>query len=140
MYLFNSLQNQQFTPLFVSQLGGITTKYYALLSRTAISSSFSLYCYNMSRFVTPPVAHATQTPVAGMSCVHILSGVACDMRMGNYFSICWLYPYAMSASSDSLGIRHLTVVPTNFESATAEQPQPTADSDDTDDSDDTTRS
>jgi len=35
----------------------------------------------------------------------------------------------MSASTDSLGIQHLTVVPTNFESATAEQP--TADSDDT---------
>jgi hypothetical protein len=33
----------------------------------------------------------------------------------------------MSASTDSLGIQHLTVVPTNFESATAEQPEPTAD-------------
>jgi len=64
-----------------------------------------------------------------MLCVHILSGAACDMRMGNYFSVWRLHYYGMSASTDSLGIQHLTVVPTNFESAAAEQP--TADSDDT---------
>jgi len=36
----------------------------------------------------------------------------------------------MSASPDSLGIQHLTVVPTNFDPATAGEPQPTDDSDD----------
>ena len=45
-----------------------------------------------------------------------------------------LYPTVMSASTDSLGIQHLTVVPTNFESATAEKPQPTGDSDDSEQS------
>ncbi|MFC7041596.1 hypothetical protein [Halonotius sp. GCM10025705] len=39
----------------------------------------------------------------------------------------------MSASTDSLGIQHLTVVPTNFEAATAEQTQPRGDTDDSDD-------
>ena len=51
------------------------------------------------------------------------------MRMSNYLSVWQLYSYVMSASTDSLGIQHLTVVPTNFESATAEQPEPTVDDD-----------
>lgn len=51
------------------------------------------------------------------------------MRMSNYLPVWQLYSYVMSASTDSLGIQHLTVVPTNFESATAEQPEPTVDDD-----------
>lgn len=35
----------------------------------------------------------------------------------------------MSASTETLGIRHLTVVPTNFESATTKPSQPTVDDD-----------
>jgi len=60
--------------------------------------------------------------------------IACDMRMGNYLMVWTLYADTMSASTDSLGIQHLTVVPTNFESATAEEPQPTGDSDDSEQS------
>jgi len=70
------------------------------------------------------------------------------MRMGNYLMVWTLYAGTMSASTDSLGIQHLTVVPTNFESATqhltvvptnfesatAEEPQPTGDSDDSEQS------
>jgi len=41
MYLFNTLQNQQFEPLFPLQLGGITRKYWGLISKTEISSSVS---------------------------------------------------------------------------------------------------
>jgi len=61
-------------------------------------------------------------------------GVACDMRMGNYFMVWTLSADTMSARTDSLGIQHLTVVPTNFESATAKEPQPTGDSDDSEQS------
>jgi hypothetical protein len=39
----------------------------------------------------------------------------------------------MSVSPDSLGIQHLTVVPTNFDSATDEQSQPKGDTEDSDD-------
>ncbi|WP_281284918.1 hypothetical protein [Halonotius terrestris] len=40
----------------------------------------------------------------------------------------------MSAKNSSLGIQHLTVVPTNFESAAAtDQPTPGDDSDEADD-------
>ena len=56
------------------------------------------------------------------------------MRMGNYLMVWTLYAGTMSASTDSLGIQHLTVVPTNFESATTEEPQPTGDSDDSEQS------
>ena len=35
----------------------------------------------------------------------------------------------MSASTETLGIQHLTVVPTNFESAATEPSQPTVDDD-----------
>ena len=35
----------------------------------------------------------------------------------------------MSASPDSLGIQHLTVVPTNFDSATTDQSQVRGDTD-----------
>jgi len=37
MYLFNSLQNQQFTPPFVLQLGDIRRKYSCVLFKTALS-------------------------------------------------------------------------------------------------------
>jgi len=56
------------------------------------------------------------------------------MRMGNYFMVWTLSADTMSARTDSLGIQHLTVVPTNFESATAKEPQPTGDSDDSEQS------
>ena len=77
----------------------------------------------------------SQTHVSKLDVYHAYRvGVACDMRMGNYLMVWTLYAGTMSASTDSLGIQHLTVVPTNFESATAEEPQPTGDSDDSEQS------
>jgi len=45
------------------------------------------------------------------------------MRMGNYFRGCAVLPSVMAASHSQFGVRHVTVVPTNFQ---------TADSDDED--------
>ena len=50
------------------------------------------------------------------------------MRMGNYLFVWRLHHTVMSASTETLGIQHLTVVPTNFEPAT-ESSQPAVDDD-----------
>ena len=64
-----------------------------------------------------------------MPLVHIDPADGCDMRMGNYLGSGVLAPIGMSARTNSLGIRHPTVVPTNFEAATAKQSAPAADTD-----------
>jgi len=76
----------------------------------------------------PPAARAAEISATSMLCVHISPEVECDMRMGNYLSV-WRLPYhTMSATNDTFGIQHLTVVPTNFGSAaTTDQPEPADD-------------
>jgi len=39
------------------------------------------------------------------------------MRMGNYFRGCAVLPSVMAASHSQFGVRHVTVVPTNFQPA-----------------------
>jgi hypothetical protein len=52
------------------------------------------------------------------------------MRMGNYFSVRREEPCTMSASNESFGMQHPTVVPTNFESTdTTDSPDEADDAD-----------
>lgn len=50
-----------------------------------------------------------------MSHVHRIGGNPCIMRMGNYMRVGAIPISVMAATDSRPGMRHLTVVPTNFE-------------------------